>query len=202
MMTTLTRAGHQDEQPPEAWARWLREHEEVFERATDSQRVLLEAAVRFVSAICGQPILLRASAFFLLHSGMGLTPAQVGAAVGRTDRAMRTVQAQSARGMLESIWADLGRHRRPKLRAEHAGAIAKYLVEHPHCTQTEVVAFIASELTIHIDVQTLRRFFKAYGLGVLRPAHSGTDVVEDERPFCLDAPISEVPSSCSPLRLR
>ncbi len=39
--------------------------------------------MRFVAAIASQPILLRVAAFFLLHAGMGLTPAQVGAAVGR-----------------------------------------------------------------------------------------------------------------------
>ena len=192
----------ESEQPQEAWARWAREHAEVLERATGPQRILLEAAVRFIAVICEQPILLRLTAFFLLHAGMGLTPAQVGAAVGRTDRAMRTVQALSAHDVLESVWGELGRHRQPKLRAEHAGPIAKYLVDHPHCTQAEVVAFIASELTIVIDVQTLRRFFKAYGLGALRPEHSGTEGGEDRRPFPSGAPISEVPFSCSPSRSR
>jgi transposase len=130
---------------------------------------LLEAAVRFATAIAAQPILLRVAAFFLLHTGMGLTPAQVGAAVGRTDRAMRNVQALGARDVLDSIWAELGRHRQPKLHPEHAGPIAKYLVDHPRCTQPEVAQFIAAELSIVVDTQTLRRFLDAYGLNVLRP---------------------------------
>ena len=53
-------------------------------------------------------MLRRAEAFFLLHAGMGLTPAQVGAAVGRTDRALRTVQSLSAPAFLESVWTELG----------------------------------------------------------------------------------------------
>jgi hypothetical protein len=199
-MTTPTR--EKSEQPQEAWARWMREHEEVLGKATEPQRILLEAAVRFVAAVCAQPILLRLTAFFLLHAGLGLTPAQVGAAVGRTDRAMRTVQALSAHALLESMWGELGRHRQPKLRAEHAGPIAKYLVDHPFSTQAEVVAFVASELKIAIDVQTLRRFFKAYGLGVLRPERGDGHETEGERPFGLGAPISEAPFSCSPLPLR
>ena len=199
MMST---AREESRQPQEAWARWMREHEEVVKKATEPQRLLLEAAVRFVASVCAQPLLLRLAAFFLLHAGMGLTPAQVGAAVGRTDRAMRTVQGLSARAMLESMWGELGRHRRPKLHAEHAGPIAKYLVEHPSCTQAEVVAFIASELKIAIDVQTLRRFFKAYGLGVLRRERGDVDETEGERPFDLGAPISEAPFSCSPLHSR
>ena len=199
MMTT---AKDKSEHPQEAWARWTREHEEVVERATAPQRVLLEAAVRFLAAVCAQPILLRLTAFFLLHAGMGLTPVQVGAAVGRTDRAMRTVQALSAQAMLESLWGELRRHRQPKLHAEHAGPIAKYLVEHPGCTQAEVVAFIASELKIAIDVQTLRRFFKAYGLGVLLPERGDVNETEEERPFGLGAPISEAPFSCSRLPSR
>jgi hypothetical protein len=176
MMTTARDKG---EQPQETWARWMREHEEVLGKATEPQRILIESAVRFVAAVGAQPILLRLTAFFLLHAGIGLTPAQVGAAVGRTDRAMRTVQALSAPALLESMWGELGRHRQPKLHAEHAGPIAKYLC----CTQAEVVAFIASELKIAIDVQTLRRFFKSYGLGVLRPKHGDGKETEGERPF-------------------
>src|SRR5690242_19862453 len=159
------------ETPQDAWAGWQREHADVMARATGPQRVLLEAAVRFVAAIAAQPILLRVAAFFLLHAGMGLTPAQVGAAVGRTDRAMRTVQALEVREVLDSIWAELGRHRQPKLRPEHAGPIAKYLVDHPGCTQPEVTMFIASALSIVVDTQTLRRFLDAYGLNALRPGH-------------------------------
>lgn len=174
---------NRSEQSQDIWARWMHEHQEVMAKATEPQRFLLEAAVRFVEAIRAQPILLRVAAFFLLHAGMGLTPAQVGAAVGRTDRAVRTVQGLSAHAIVESIWRELGRHRQPKLDAEHAGPIAKYLVDHPRCTQGEVVAFLASEWKISIDVQTLRRFFKAYGLGVLRPERGGLAETESGRPF-------------------
>jgi transposase len=112
---------------------------------------------------------------------------------------MRTVRGLSARDLLDSIWAELGRHRQPKLHAEHAGPIAKFLVDHPQCTQPEVVAFIASELKIDVDVQTLRRFFDTYGLDVLRPdrAAKGEDPA---RPFRWGAPTSGAPSSSCPLR--
>src|SRR5262245_33940613 len=152
------------EAPQEAWTRWEREHADVLERVTAPQRVLLEAAVRFIAVIAGQPILLRMAAFFLLHAGMGLTPAQVGAAVGRTDRAMRTVRGLSGHELLDSIWAELGRHRQPKLHPEHAGPLAKYLVDHPRSTLPEVVEFIAHDLGIKIDPQTLHRFLTTYGL--------------------------------------
>src|SRR5215813_9793184 len=111
------------ETPQDAWVRWQREHADVLGKVTGPQQILLEAAVRFVAVIAAQPILLRVAAFFLLHTGMGLTPSQVGAAVGRTDRAMRTVQALGVSEVLDSIWAELGRHRQPKLRPEHAGPI-------------------------------------------------------------------------------
>jgi hypothetical protein len=168
-MDTDTVTRQASETPQDAWAGWQREHADVMAKATGPQRILLEAAVRFVAIIEAQPILLRVGAFFLLHAGMGLTPAQVGAAVGRTARAMRTVQALGVRDVLDSIWAELGRHRQPKLHAEHAGPIAKYLVDHPGCTQPEVTEFIAAELSIVVDTQTLRRFLDAYGLDVLRP---------------------------------
>jgi len=156
-----------------------------------------------VAAIAAQPILLRVAAFFLLHAGMGLTPAQVGAAVGRTDRAMRTVQVLGARDVLDSIWAELGRHRQPKLHPEHAGPIAKYLVDHPECTQPEVTAFIASDLSIVVDTQTLHRFLDTYGLNVLRADHHGAaEEAEVSRPPSSGAPTSGAPSSsCQPRSL-
>lgn len=189
-----------NERPEDAWTRWVSEHGDKLERATGPQRVLLEAAVRFIALLSATSIMRRMAAFFLLHTGMGLTPALVGAAVGRTDRAMRKVQALSAYDFLASVWAELGRHRQPKLRAEHAGPIAKYMVDHPHDTQAEVVAFIARELGIHVDPLTLRRFLKAYGLNILRPERGNTEQAEDERPFPSDAPASEVPFFCSPAR--
>jgi hypothetical protein len=184
------------ERAAECWEDWERRHRQLLGEATGPQQVLLEAAVRFLMAVDAQAILLRVVAFFLLHADKGLTPVQVGAAVGRTDRAMRTLRALSPRQLLESIWDELGRHRQPKLHAEHAGPIAKYLVEHPKCLQSEVVAFIAQEWKIAVDVQTVRRFFKVYGLGVLR---SGQDAESEEeetaRPFSSDVPTSEGPSS-------
>ena len=188
------------EAPQDVWGCWQREHVELLGRATGPQRVLLEAAVRFVAVIAAQPILLRVAAFFLLHADMGLTPAQVGAAVGRTDRAMRTVQALGAREVLDSIWAELRRHRQPKLHPEHAGPIAKYVVDHPECTQLEVTMFIASELSIVVDTQTLHRFLDNYGVNVLSAGHHGaTGEADASRPSSSGAPTSEAPSSsCRP----
>ncbi len=88
----------------DTWDSWRREPADVLAKATGPQRILLEAAVRFVTVIAAQPILLlRVAAYFLLHAGMGLTPAQVGAALGRTGRAMRTLRALTAHEMLDSI---------------------------------------------------------------------------------------------------
>jgi len=186
----------QVESPQQAWARWADAHQSLLKRATDAQRVLLEAAVRCIAGVSAPATLVRLIAFFLLHADMGLTPVQVGAAVGRTDRAMRTVQALSARGVLDALWAELRCHRQPKLHPEHAGPIAKYLVDHPRATQAEVVAWIARALAIQVDVQTLARFLKAYGLGVLSEKR-GAQKSESERPFASAPPITEVPSSCS-----
>jgi transposase len=198
-MASDTAVAQASEPTEDAWASWRHEHASVLERATGPQRVLLEAAVRFIAVIAAQPLLLRMAAFFLLHAGMGLTPAQVGAAVGRTEQAMRTVRGLSARDLLDSIWAELRRHRQPKLHPEHAGPIAKFLVDHPGCTQPEVVAFIASELKIDVDVQTLRRFFDTYGLGVLRPDRAAQEQAP-ARPFRWGALTSGAPSSCCPPR--
>jgi hypothetical protein len=198
-MTTENGRTTGTELPQEAWARWAEAHQRLLERATEAQRVLLEATVRFIVGASAPSMLIRLIAFFLLHADMGLTPVQVGAAVGRTDRAMRTVQALSAREVLDALFAELRCHRQPKLHPEHAGPIAKYLVDHPRATQAEVVAFIARALAIQVDVQTLARFFKAYGLGVLFEGR-GARETEGERPFASAPAITEAPSSCSPSR--
>src|SRR5262249_54424480 len=106
-MASRVAARQGGERTAERWETWEREHAELLRDATGAQRVLLEAAVRFLEAIEAQAILLRVVAFFLLHAGVGLTPVQVGAAVGRTDRAMRMVRALSARQLLDSIWDEL-----------------------------------------------------------------------------------------------
>jgi hypothetical protein len=109
-MATDTAVAHTSAPPQEAWARWEREHADVLERATKQQQVLLQAAVWFVAVIAGQPLLLHGGVF-LLHAGMGRRRLKSRAAVGRTDRAMRTVRGLSARDLLDAIWAELGRHR-------------------------------------------------------------------------------------------
>jgi hypothetical protein len=185
---------------PPSWEAWVALNGDMIARLTAPQRALLEAAVRFVVATNGHPIMRRVAAFFLLHAGMKLSPAQVGLAVGRTDRALRTVQSLSARDFLESIWGELGRHRQPKLSAEHAGPIAKYLIDHPRCTQAEMVGNIRASFGIVVEPLTLRRFFKKYGLGVLR---KGSTADEDEtRPFESDGLDSGGPSSSSRRRSR
>jgi hypothetical protein len=109
---------------------------------------------------------------------------------------MRFVQALSAQQLVESIWRELGRHRKPKLLPEHAGPIAKYLVEHGDSTAEEVIAFIRSALGISVDRQTLHRFSKMYNLGVLRGREDEPEG-NDERPFFSAARALEAPSSCS-----
>lgn len=181
------------------WRAWADQHADLLGNSLGPQRVLLEAAVRFVATVAGHPIMTRLAAFFLLHARMGLSTAQVGAAIGRTDRAMRFVQALSAQELVESIWRELGRHRTPKLLPEHAGPIAKYLVEHPRSTAEEVMGFIRSAFDISVDRQTLRRFSTTYNLGVLRGREDEPEG-DDERPFSSAARASGEPSSCSRLR--
>jgi hypothetical protein len=203
-MTTKQEAAEKGSgQAPPSWETWATEQRELLAKATASQQVLLEAAVRFVAATDGQPIMRRMAGFFLLNAQLGLLPAQVGAAVGRTDRAMRTVQSLSARELLESIWGELGRHRQSKLLAEHAGPIAKYVVDHADCTQAEMVAFIRGSFDIQVDPLTLRRFFKKYGLGILRQgADESEATAEEPRPFGSGGRASGARSSSSRRRSR
>jgi hypothetical protein len=59
-------------------------------------------------------------------------------------------------------------HRKPKLQPEHAGLLAKYLVEHKRAKVNDILAFIEHELGVSMDRLTLRRYIQRYGLGCLR----------------------------------
>lgn len=187
-----------------AWIRWSKEQAPLLEEATSAQRALLEAGVRFVAITGGSMLMRRLVGFVLLHTGMGLTPRQVGAALERTDRAMRNVRALTAEAFVDSVWNELGRHRKPKLSPSHTGPIIQYMLGHPRCTQREMIGFIHETFDILVDPLTLRRFFKKYNLGILR---------EDQRkktqeagaagnPFDLDEPASAGPSSSCRRRSR
>jgi hypothetical protein len=55
-----------------AWKEWAQQHEALLGNALAPQRVLLEAAVRFVAAIAAHPIVTRMAAFFLVSvHGLG-----------------------------------------------------------------------------------------------------------------------------------
>jgi hypothetical protein len=64
----------------------------------------------------------------------------------------------------------VGGHRKAKLKAEHAGIVAKYLVQHPRSRVNDLIDFISSQLGPKLDRLTLRRYLKRYGLGCLREA--------------------------------
>ena len=70
--------------------------------------------------------------------------------------------------MLEHLRESKRGHAAPKLKPEHAGPIAKYLVEHPRGKAPQILRFVAETLGVTVDRLTLRRYLERYGLGCLR----------------------------------
>jgi hypothetical protein len=105
---------------------------------------------------------------------MGLSAPLIGALTGVSDRSIRATKALSADELLHSVRTPPRGRGQPKLGAEHAGTVAKFLVEHPNAQVKDIIAFIRRDLGVELDRKTLRVYIARYGLGCLRE-----DVVAD-----------------------
>lgn len=140
----------------------------VLERLDEGQQWAVFAALQARAALGGLPALLRLLAYVLGHCGMGLSAPVIGALTGVSDRSIRATKALSADELLHSVRTPPRGRGRPKLGAEHAGTLAKFLVEHPNSQVKDIIAFIRSELSVELDRKTLRVYIARYGLGCLR----------------------------------
>jgi hypothetical protein len=157
----------------EVLAAWARENDVRLDRLDLGQQWIVFAAIELVSFFRRVPALARVVGYFLAHCGMDLGTQVIAPVVGVSDRAVRQAKALAPEQMLYSVRHPVGGHRKPKLHAEHAGIVAKYLVEHPRSRVKELLDFIRTEIGPKLDRLTLRRYLKRYGLGCLRGAEIG-----------------------------
>ena len=147
---------------------WAQQHGLVLRHLDDGQQWLVFAALRVGTALGTLPALMRLLAYLLAHSGMGLPGPVLAALTGVSDRAIRATKALMPHELLHSIRTPPRGRGKPKLGPEHAGAVAKFLVEHPNVQVSEILAFVREELHVSLDRKTLRVYIARYGLGCLR----------------------------------
>jgi hypothetical protein len=111
---------------------------------------------------------MRLLTYALAHSSMGLPAPVVAALTGVSDRAVRATKALTANELLHSLRTPPRGRGKPKLGPEHAGTMAKFLVEHPNSQVRDIIAFVRAELGVELDRKTLRVYLVRYGLGCLR----------------------------------
>ena len=138
------------------------------------QQWLIFAGLNMIAFLGAIPVMKRLTGYLLAHSGMDLGTKVIAAVVGISDRALRTAQALAPAELVHSVRHPVAGHRKPKLKAEHAGVVAKYLVGHPEAEVSQILKFIETDLRVTMDRLTLRRFVTRYGLGCLR----GNEVVD------------------------
>lgn len=138
----------------------------VLHHLDDGQQWVVFAALRARAALGNLSALLRVLAYVLAHCGMGLSAPLIAALTGVSDRAVRTTKALTAEQLLHSVRTPP--RGKPKLGSEHAGAMAKFLFEHPKVQVKDIVAFARKELGVHLDRKTLRVYLTRHGLGCLR----------------------------------
>lgn len=134
----------------------------------EGQRWVVFVALVVLAVLGECKPLRRLLGYMLAHSGMGLGSSLIGALIGVSDRAVRYNQAQSVRDVLDHLRDPKRGHAAPKLKPEHAGPIAKYLVEHPRAKAPQILQFVADTFGVAMDRLTLRRYLERYGLGCLR----------------------------------
>jgi hypothetical protein len=188
-MAKTTRASQRQEKCQQVLVQWAQEHKIDLAKLDSGQQWVIYAALQALMIVGTVAPLRRVVGYLLSHCGMDLSAPVIAAVMKITDRAVRKTKALSGKELLSALRR--GGNRRPKLRPEHAGVVAKFLVEHPDAPQNQMLAFVLEHLHLSVDRQTLGRFLTRYGLGCLCGS-----VVKDAP--LLSAPrSSEVPSSCS-----
>jgi len=147
---------------------WSRDGAISLAQLDEGQRWVAYATLRAADAMGEVKPLRRALTYFLAKTEMGLTEPVIGAITGVSDRTVRFTKVFPAKELAASI-AEIERgHRQPKLKAEHAGVVARLLVDHPKADVAHLLAMIEKELGVSVERHTLARYIERYGLGVLR----------------------------------
>ena len=132
----------------------------------EGQRWLLFAALNLLALLQPLPELRRVVGFLLCHCGLGLKLQTVAAALQLCPRALSTLRKTQPADLLRSL-RSTPQGKTPKLRPEHVGAVARFLVDHPQAQLREVLEFVRKELGVSVKRHALRRFFLRYSLGEL-----------------------------------
>jgi hypothetical protein len=186
----MTRAEQRQVRRKTVLAKWSRERGVELSQLDDGQQWVAYAGLQILSVFGSLSPLRRVVEYALAHSGMDLGSSTISALSGKTDRAIRDTQRMEPSALLQYVQKPVAGHRPAKLKAEHAGPLAKYLVANKGAKVAQIQQFIERELGQSVDRLTLRRYMKQYGLGCLRQ----DDTVE-EPPF-LSARRSTEARSC------
>ena len=153
---------------------WAEEHSIRLGRLDEGQQWVVFAGLQVAAVLVNLTPLRRLLGWVLAHSGMDLGGKVIGAITGVSDRAVRTTQTLEPEEILQSVRTPSRGRGKAKLGPEHAGLVAKYLVDHSNAKVNEILAFIKSEFGVTMDRLTLRRYINRYGLGCLRgDTHTG-----------------------------
>jgi len=159
-------------------AAWARKKGLSLAKLDGGQQWVVYAALQVADFLGGVGPLRRVLGYFLSHCGMEIDQCFVAAIVGTSERMVRKAKEVEPAKMVHSLRHPVVGHRKPKLKPEHAGPVAKFLVEHRDAEVQELLAFTHSELGVDMERHALRRFLNRYGLGCLHGNH-----VEGTAPF-------------------
>ena len=132
----------------------------------EGQCWLLYAALNLLVLLQPVPELRRVVGFLLCHCRLGLKLQAVAAALELCPRALSTLKKTQPADLLRSL-RSTPPGKKPKLRPEHVGAVARFLVDNPQAQLSHVLEFVRKQLGVSVKRHALRRFFLRYSLGEL-----------------------------------
>ena len=147
---------------------WSRDGAISLAQLDEGQRWVAYATLRAADAIGEVKPLRRALTYFLAKTDMGLTEPVIGALTGVSDRTVRSTKVFGPKELVTSIAQIERGHRQPKLKAAHAGVVARLLVEHPGASVSQLLSLVQKELGISVERHAFARYIERYGLGLLR----------------------------------
>jgi hypothetical protein len=132
----------------------------------EGQRWLVFVALHLLGQLGPMPQLRRVLAWLLCHCGLGLPVQLLAATLDLSTRALSPLRKTQPAELLRWLQRTPGR-KKSKLRPEHVGRLARFLVDHPDAQLRQILEFARTELGVSVKRHALRRFLLRYSLGEL-----------------------------------
>jgi hypothetical protein len=186
----------------EPFSEWLAEADVAEQRLNAEQRNILQAAHRFRQSRGRDYYSSRLLGHFLLHCHCGLKVAHIARLLHISRPTASRQQGLSSKETIQQAHHRLDGRPAGKLLPRYAGAIARFLHNHPDASRAQLLDFIETTFAVRVSRTALFKFLKKYGLdqigspapaAALPPAAADTAVLPQTLPAATPLPAASAP---------